>query len=215
MGYGLSSDDAASAWPRRSSHDRRLDQGAVRAPGQVLRSCHCRSCARAPVQRPHPPIWRSVVSPPSFAACGERGVPILTVRLPNAQIERRLGLYAQGLEEAGLDAAAAAPAPRRSSRALAPRLRRRRAGPRPRTSSPPHSLHTRQHMNHARDEPEPARTFASIPQCSTPGPTQRSPTRRASSSRSPTARSAAPPAHVAGADRGAEGRRRRPRPLPR
>ena len=36
----------------------------------------------APVQRPHPPIWHSVASAASFRICGEKGVPILTVRLP-------------------------------------------------------------------------------------------------------------------------------------
>jgi alkanesulfonate monooxygenase SsuD/methylene tetrahydromethanopterin reductase-like flavin-dependent oxidoreductase (luciferase family) len=59
-----------------------------------------------PVQRPHPPIWHSVASAASFKLCGEKGVPILTVRLPVAQIGQRLGQYAEGLAASGLDAAA-------------------------------------------------------------------------------------------------------------
>ena len=33
------------------------------------------------VQRPHPPLWFSVVTAPSFKAAGEQGHPIMTVRL--------------------------------------------------------------------------------------------------------------------------------------
>ena len=60
----------------------------------------------APVQQPHPPIWHSVASAASFRHCGEKGVPILTVRLPIAQIGRRLGQYAEGLSASGLTDAA-------------------------------------------------------------------------------------------------------------
>src|SRR5262245_27852384 len=56
-----------------------------------------------PVQRPHPPIWHSVASAASFRLCGEKGVPILTARLPIAQIGMRLGQYAEGLGTSGLD----------------------------------------------------------------------------------------------------------------
>jgi alkanesulfonate monooxygenase SsuD/methylene tetrahydromethanopterin reductase-like flavin-dependent oxidoreductase (luciferase family) len=59
-----------------------------------------------PVQRPHPPIWHSVASPASLRICGEKGVPILTVRLPVAQIPARLAQYAEGLAASGLDEAA-------------------------------------------------------------------------------------------------------------
>jgi alkanesulfonate monooxygenase SsuD/methylene tetrahydromethanopterin reductase-like flavin-dependent oxidoreductase (luciferase family) len=59
-----------------------------------------------PVQRPHPPIWHSVASTASFRICGEKGVPILTARLPVAQIGARLGEYATGLGASGLDVAA-------------------------------------------------------------------------------------------------------------
>jgi len=58
-----------------------------------------------PVQRPHPPIWHSVASPASFRLCGEKAVPILTVRLPVTQIPARLCEYASGLEASGVDGA--------------------------------------------------------------------------------------------------------------
>jgi alkanesulfonate monooxygenase SsuD/methylene tetrahydromethanopterin reductase-like flavin-dependent oxidoreductase (luciferase family) len=52
-------------------------------------------------QRPHPPIWRSVVTPASFAECGRQGVPILTSRIPLGTIPERLRLYAEGLAAGG------------------------------------------------------------------------------------------------------------------
>jgi alkanesulfonate monooxygenase SsuD/methylene tetrahydromethanopterin reductase-like flavin-dependent oxidoreductase (luciferase family) len=35
-----------------------------------------------PRQRPHPPLWRSVVTAASFRECGRLGVPIMTARVP-------------------------------------------------------------------------------------------------------------------------------------
>ena len=52
-------------------------------------------------QRPHPPIWRSVVSPGSFGECGRLGVPILTARVPLDRLPERLKLYEDGLTEGG------------------------------------------------------------------------------------------------------------------
>ena len=52
-------------------------------------------------QRPHPPIWRSVVTPASFAECGRLGVPILTSRIPLRTIPERLRLYEEGLAAGG------------------------------------------------------------------------------------------------------------------
>jgi alkanesulfonate monooxygenase SsuD/methylene tetrahydromethanopterin reductase-like flavin-dependent oxidoreductase (luciferase family) len=57
-----------------------------------------------PVQHPGPPIWRSVISPASFAECGRLGVPILTARLPVERIKERWALYEAGLIEGGHDA---------------------------------------------------------------------------------------------------------------
>lgn len=58
-----------------------------------------------PVQQPGPPLWRSVISPASFAECGRLGVPILTARLSVERIKERWSLYAAGLAEGGHDAA--------------------------------------------------------------------------------------------------------------
>jgi alkanesulfonate monooxygenase SsuD/methylene tetrahydromethanopterin reductase-like flavin-dependent oxidoreductase (luciferase family) len=106
LGYGLRSDDARErmaealdvmtrAWTA-APLDHKGKYFTVRLP--ELRP--------VPVQRPHPPIWHSVASAASFRVCGEKGVPILTTRLPIAQIGVRLGQYADGLSASGLDGAA-------------------------------------------------------------------------------------------------------------
>jgi alkanesulfonate monooxygenase SsuD/methylene tetrahydromethanopterin reductase-like flavin-dependent oxidoreductase (luciferase family) len=106
IGYGLRSDDARErmlealevmtrAWTA-TPMDHKGKYFTLRLP--ELRP--------VPVQRPHPPIWHSVASAASFRICGEKGVPILTVRLPIAQIATRLGQYAEGLAASGLDEAA-------------------------------------------------------------------------------------------------------------
>src|SRR2546428_5246858 len=61
-----------------------------------------------PVQRPHPPIWRSVISLDSLAACGREGVPVMMSRVPTARIPERLARYREGLEAGG----AGTPTPR-------------------------------------------------------------------------------------------------------
>jgi alkanesulfonate monooxygenase SsuD/methylene tetrahydromethanopterin reductase-like flavin-dependent oxidoreductase (luciferase family) len=58
-----------------------------------------------PVQLPHLPLWRSVISPSSFSECGRLGVPILTARLPVARIKERWAAYEAGLDAGGHDAA--------------------------------------------------------------------------------------------------------------
>jgi len=58
-----------------------------------------------PVQRPHPPIWRSVISVDSLVECGRAGVPVMMSRVPNARIPERLARYREGLEAGGHDAA--------------------------------------------------------------------------------------------------------------
>ena len=58
-----------------------------------------------PYQQPHPPLWRSVISPGSFTECGRLGVPILTARLGLKALKERWQLYAAGLEEGGHDVA--------------------------------------------------------------------------------------------------------------
>ena len=58
-----------------------------------------------PVQRPHPPLWRSVISASSFVECGRLGIPVLTARLPVDKIAERWALYEKGLDEGGHDEA--------------------------------------------------------------------------------------------------------------
>jgi alkanesulfonate monooxygenase SsuD/methylene tetrahydromethanopterin reductase-like flavin-dependent oxidoreductase (luciferase family) len=54
-----------------------------------------------PYQQPHPPLWRSVLSPASIIACGRMGVPILTARLRLERIPDFLKQYQEGLEAGG------------------------------------------------------------------------------------------------------------------
>ena len=54
-------------------------------------------------QQPHPPLWRSVISPGSFTECGRAAIPILTSRLGLAALKDRWQLYAEGLEAGGHD----------------------------------------------------------------------------------------------------------------
>jgi alkanesulfonate monooxygenase SsuD/methylene tetrahydromethanopterin reductase-like flavin-dependent oxidoreductase (luciferase family) len=58
-----------------------------------------------PVQRPGPPLWRSVISPASFTECGRLGVPILTARLGVEKIKERWATYEAALREGGHDEA--------------------------------------------------------------------------------------------------------------
>ena len=79
-------------------------------------------------QRPHPPIWRSVVTPASFAECGRLGVPIMTSRIPLGSLRDRFALYEEGLIAGGHSRGdARAAAPRRGG--VAPRLPRGEPGP--------------------------------------------------------------------------------------
>lgn len=103
VGYGLRSDDSrermeealeivTKAWTEEPFHyEGKYYQ--LRFPALRPR----------PYQQPHPPIWRSVVSPSSYSECGRLGAPIMTVRVPLAQIPERLKLYREGLEEGGHD----------------------------------------------------------------------------------------------------------------
>ena len=101
MGYGLRSDDARE---RAAEALDVLTRAWTETPfvheGKYFQ-------ARLPAlrprvyQRPHPPIWRSVVTPASFRECGRLAAPIMTARIPAARIPERLALYAQGLAEGG------------------------------------------------------------------------------------------------------------------
>jgi alkanesulfonate monooxygenase SsuD/methylene tetrahydromethanopterin reductase-like flavin-dependent oxidoreductase (luciferase family) len=101
MGYGLRSDDSREraaevlevltrAWTEEPLIWRgkyfELSLPAVRP------RCH---------QRPHPPLWRSVITPASFRECGRLGAPVMTSRVALDRIPERVSLYEQGLEEGG------------------------------------------------------------------------------------------------------------------
>jgi len=58
-----------------------------------------------PVQKPHPPIWRSVIALESLVECGRAGIPVMMSRVPLARIPERLARYREGLEAGGHDAA--------------------------------------------------------------------------------------------------------------
>jgi alkanesulfonate monooxygenase SsuD/methylene tetrahydromethanopterin reductase-like flavin-dependent oxidoreductase (luciferase family) len=100
-------------------------------------------------QQPHPPIWHSVVSAPSFAACGRRGVPIMTARLSLADAQARLKHYEAGLTESGLDAAAQHRL--RQDAALWRHVYVGESRAEAEDSLSEALRHTRQHMNHARE----------------------------------------------------------------
>jgi alkanesulfonate monooxygenase SsuD/methylene tetrahydromethanopterin reductase-like flavin-dependent oxidoreductase (luciferase family) len=101
VGYGLRSDDshersaeAIEVMTRAWTEQPFVHQGKyyqVRLPALRPR----------PYQRPHPPIWRSVVTPRSFAECGRLGVPILTARVPLDRLPERLTMYEEGLAAGG------------------------------------------------------------------------------------------------------------------
>jgi len=101
-----------------------------------------------PYQRPHPPIWRSAVTPASFKESGRLGAPIMMSRLPLPRLRERLVLYEEGLAEGPHDDET-----RRRLRRQAAVWRHVYVGES--QSEAEHDLaaavlHTRQHMLHAR-----------------------------------------------------------------
>jgi alkanesulfonate monooxygenase SsuD/methylene tetrahydromethanopterin reductase-like flavin-dependent oxidoreductase (luciferase family) len=148
VGYGLRSDDARE---RAAEALEVLTRAWTEAPfsyeGKYYRVWLPELRPR-PYQRPHPPIWRSVVTPPSFRECGRLGKPIMTPRIPIARIPERLGLYEEGLAEGGHDTPT-----RARLRAQAAIWRHVYVGESPAEAEDTLGaavLHTRQHMLHAR-----------------------------------------------------------------
>ncbi len=80
-----------------------------------------------PVQRPHPPLWRSVISVESLVETGRAGLPVMMSRVPNVRIPERLARYREGLEAGGHDNAHPAPSSGGGFRVALP-LRRRQRG---------------------------------------------------------------------------------------
>jgi alkanesulfonate monooxygenase SsuD/methylene tetrahydromethanopterin reductase-like flavin-dependent oxidoreductase (luciferase family) len=101
VGYGLRSDDARE---RADETLEILTRAWTEAPFTYHGKYYQVSLPELrprPFQKPHPPIWRSVVTPSSFRECGRLGLPIMTPRIPIERIPERLALYDEGLVEGG------------------------------------------------------------------------------------------------------------------
>jgi len=105
VGHGLRSGDSRERMEEAIALLERVWQGGAASFSGKYFQVQVPELRPAPVQRPLP-LWRSVISPNSFAECGRLGVPILTARLPVARIKERWAAYAAGLDAGGHDAAA-------------------------------------------------------------------------------------------------------------
>jgi alkanesulfonate monooxygenase SsuD/methylene tetrahydromethanopterin reductase-like flavin-dependent oxidoreductase (luciferase family) len=105
VGHGLHSDDSRARMEEAVNIIGRLwGGGPVTYNGKYFQ-VQVPQLRPRPVQRPHLPLWRGVISPSSFNECGRLGVPILTARLPVARIKERWAAYEAGLDAGGHDAA--------------------------------------------------------------------------------------------------------------
>ncbi len=147
-GYGLRSDDS------RARMDEALEvmtRAWTEEPfiyhGQYFQA-NLPALRPRPYQRPYPPIWRSVVSPSSFTACGRLGLPIMTVRLPLERIPERLALYQEGLAASGQDTATQQRLMQQA--AVWRHVYVAESDAQAEDDLAASMLHTRQHMSHAR-----------------------------------------------------------------
>jgi len=103
VGYGLRSDDSRDRLAEAQEILERIwTETPLTYKGKYF-DIHVPQLRPRPVQLPHPPLWRSVVSPSSFTECGRRGIPILTARLGVPRLKERWALYEAGLCEGGHD----------------------------------------------------------------------------------------------------------------
>jgi len=101
VGHGLRSDDSRERMEEAVDIIGRLwGGGPVTYNGKYFQ-VQVPQLRPRPVQRPHLPLWRGVISPSSFSECGRLGVPILTARLPVARIKERWAAYGAGLDAGG------------------------------------------------------------------------------------------------------------------
>ena len=105
VGHGLRSDDSRERMDETVEILRRAWTEAPMSHSGKFYQLEIPAIRPAPIQRPGPPLWRSVISPGSFTECGRLGIPILTARLPVSAIKDRWALYESGLEEGGHDQA--------------------------------------------------------------------------------------------------------------
>ena len=80
VGHGLRSDDSRARMEEAIDIIGRLWGGGPVIYNGKYFQLQVPQLRPRPVQRPHPPLWRSVISPSSFSECGRLGVPILTAR---------------------------------------------------------------------------------------------------------------------------------------
>jgi alkanesulfonate monooxygenase SsuD/methylene tetrahydromethanopterin reductase-like flavin-dependent oxidoreductase (luciferase family) len=103
VGHGLRSDDSRERMEEAVDILQRAWREAPLTYNGTYYQLHIPELRPRPYQQPGPPLWRSVISPESFTACGRLGLPILTARLPVARIKERWALYEAGLEAGGHD----------------------------------------------------------------------------------------------------------------
>jgi alkanesulfonate monooxygenase SsuD/methylene tetrahydromethanopterin reductase-like flavin-dependent oxidoreductase (luciferase family) len=154
VGYGLRSDDARE---RSAEALEVLTRAWTEAPFEYRGTYFQLSLPALrprPYQQPHPPIWRSVVTPPSFRECGRLGVPIMTPRIPMTRIPERLALYEEGLEEGRHDAETRARL--RAQAAIWRHVYVGESQAEAEDSLGAAVLHTRRHMIHARTAHNPS-----------------------------------------------------------
>src|SRR5207247_2583464 len=131
VGFGLRSDDSRDRMEEAVEVLRRAWTEEPFVHDGKFFSLRLPAIRPRPVQRPHPPIWRSVISLDSLAECGREGIPVMMSRVPTTRIPERLARYREGLEARG----PAAATPRALRDACAGRLADRgvaRRRPRPR-----------------------------------------------------------------------------------
>ena len=105
VGYGLRSTDSRERMEEAVEILERVWTETPFTYDGKFHKVHIPELRPKPVQKPGPPVWRSVISPGSFTECGKLGVPILTARLPVSRIKERWDLYAAGIDSGGHDAA--------------------------------------------------------------------------------------------------------------
>src|SRR5216683_3321497 len=103
VGHGLRSHDSRERMAEAVDIIERAWREAPLTYDGKFHKIHIPAIRPKPVQQPGPPLWRSVISPGSFAECGKLGVPILTARLPVQRIKERWATYAEGIDAGGHD----------------------------------------------------------------------------------------------------------------
>ncbi|MFT5390493.1 MAG: alkanesulfonate monooxygenase SsuD [Gammaproteobacteria bacterium] len=149
VGHGLRSDDSRARMEESLEILRRIWTEAPFTFEGEYYQVHVPELRPKPVQRPGPPLWRSVISPGSFRECGELGVPILTARLPIDTIAGRWQEYEAGLVEGGHSAERCAQL--KASNALWRNVYVAQSNAQAEDELSTLLLRTREHMMHVRD----------------------------------------------------------------